>query len=214
MSVRIGVVADTHCPEFLDALPGSLFEQLAGVDLIIHAGDVGGPETIVALERLAPVLAVHGDHDRALPELPTTIDTEVAGCRIGVIHGNRSHLVEEPITLLGTLTLGYFWPVPGLDAWLLRRFPGADVIIHGHTHAPLIRHHGSTLIFNPGAVYQVDRAAALRRLGRGPNWFEWSWLQVARHRRRVPAPTVGLLEVGPEGVRATVLPLGAGAGLR
>lgn len=207
MTTRIGVVADTHCPEFLDELPAQLFEHLAGVDLILHAGDVGGPETLRALARLAPVQAVRGDHDHALAELPSTLQIDAGGRRIGVIHGNRSHLVEEPITLLGTITLGYCWPVPGLDAWLLRQFPDADVIVHGHTHTPAIRRHGSKLIFNPGAVYQVDRAAALRRLSRQPGWFEWSWLQVAKHRRRVPAPTVGILEVGDGGVHTTVLPL-------
>ena len=207
MTARIGVVADTHCPEFLDELPPSLFELLKGVDLILHAGDVGGPETLAALAQLAPVQAVHGDHDQNLPELPTTLQIEVEGRRIGVIHGNRSHLIEEPVTFLGTVTLGHVWPVVGLDAWLVKRLPDADVIVHGHTHAPAARRHGSTLIFNPGAVYQVDREAALRRLRRHPGWFEWSWLQVAQHRRRVPAPTVGILEIRGGEVNPTVLPL-------
>ena len=54
MTTRIGVVADTHCPEFLHQLPDRLFEVLRGVDLIIHAGDVNGAETISALEAIAP----------------------------------------------------------------------------------------------------------------------------------------------------------------
>ena len=44
--MRIGVIADTHCPEFLDELPAAVFEKLRGVDLILHAGDVGDEETL------------------------------------------------------------------------------------------------------------------------------------------------------------------------
>ena len=63
---RIGVVADTHCPEFNERLPDRLLELLNGVELILHAGDVNGPEAIAELERVAPVQAVRGDHDARL----------------------------------------------------------------------------------------------------------------------------------------------------
>ena len=96
-TVRVGVVADTHCPEFLDRLPGRIGEVLAGVELILHAGDVGSVETLAELERIAPVAAVRGDHDGTL-DLPERRVVEVAGRRIGLIHGNRSHLIEEPAT--------------------------------------------------------------------------------------------------------------------
>jgi hypothetical protein len=133
---------------------------------------------------------------------------EIEGRRVALIHGNRTRLIEEPVTLLGTLSLGLFWPQVGLHGWLRRRFPEADAIVYGHTHTPIVDRAGQQLVFNPGAVYQTDRAAALRRLRRGPGWFEWSWLQVIRHRRRVPAPSVGVLEIDEHGVRAEVLPLG------
>src|SRR5216683_1773316 len=68
--VRIGVLADTHCPEFMDRLPDRIFEVLAGVDLILHAGDVNGQATLAELARIAPVEAVRGDHDRGLASLP------------------------------------------------------------------------------------------------------------------------------------------------
>ncbi len=168
--MRIGVVADTHYPEFLDEFPEAVFERLRGCELILHAGDVGGPEVLEKLRRLAPVEAVRGDHDEALPDLPRERILEIEGRRVALVHGNRSRLLEEPATFIGTVSLGLLWP-------------------------------------NPGAVYQTDRAAALRRLGRRPNWFEWSWLQVIRHRRRVAVPTVGVLEIGPSGIRAEVLPL-------
>jgi putative phosphoesterase len=205
--MRIGVIADTHHPEFLDELPERLFEVFEGADLILHAGDVGGRETLEQLSRLAPVEAVRGDHDRRLGELPRERLIEAEGRRLALIHGNRTRLIEEPATFVGTVSLGYLWPQPGLDRWLRRRFPAADVIVHGHTHEPRLRTLEGTLIFNPGAVYQVTPAAARARLDRRPGWFEWSWLQVARHRRRHPGPSVGILDIDDKGVRASIVPL-------
>lgn len=205
----MGVVADTHCPEFLDRLPGRLLELLQGVDLILHAGDVGGPDgmrTIAELERIAPVEAVRGDHDRAL-SLPPARSLQIAGRRVALVHGNRGRWIEEPVTLLGTLSLGLLWPTSGLHGWLRRRFPAADVIVYGHTHAPRLARTGGTLIFNPGAVYQVTPERAAERLLRRPGWFEWSWLQVIRHRRRWPAPSVGILTFSDDRVDAQILPL-------
>lgn len=205
--MRIGVIADTHSPEFLDDLPAAVFDSLAGSDLILHAGDVGGLETLEKLRAIAPVEAVRGDHDGALDGLPRELVVEAGGLRIALVHGNRSRLVEEPVTFLGTVSLGTCWPSPGLHRALRRRFPDADVVVYGHTHTPAIDGRRRPLVFNPGAVYQVDRAAAEARLRRGPSWFEWSWLQVIRHRVRVPEPSVGVLEVEGGRVSAQVLRL-------
>jgi predicted phosphodiesterase len=206
-AMKIGVVADTHHPEFLDALPAGLFDALEGVDLILHAGDVGGRETLERLAEIAPVEAVRGDHDGDLAELPKRRVIEAGGRRIGIIHGNRNRLLEEPVTFVGTVSLGYLWPTPGLDGWLRRRFPNAEVIVYGHTHAPRLRRRNGVLLFNPGAVYQVTAVTARQRLARHPNWFEWSWLQVVRHRRRHPPPSVGILALDEKGVRASIVPL-------
>ena len=205
-TMRVGVVSDTHCPEFLDRLPARIGELLAGVDLILHAGDITSPETLAELGRIAPVEAVHGDHDRGLA-LPSRRVVEVGGRKIGIVHGNRSHLIEEPATLTGTLTLGLWWPKAGLYRWLRDAFPDTDAVVYGHTHFADVRRERGTLLFNPGAVYQVTAAEALRRLQRGPGWFEWSWLQVIRHRQVTPPPSVGLLEIGPDGIAASILTL-------
>src|SRR5215469_11936938 len=194
--VRIGVVADTHCPEFLDELPRQLLDGLRGVDLILHAGDVGGRSTLQRLAEIAPVEAVMGDHDRSLRELPEHRGLAVAGHRVVVVHGNRSRLIEEPVTLLGTLSLGTVWPATGLPAHLKRLHPNADVILYGHTHLARVDHVGGTLVFNPGAVYQVTEAEARRRLDRRPGWFEWTWLQVIRHRVDRVVSSYGMLEIG------------------
>lgn len=205
-AVRVGVIADTHCPEFLDRLPESLFERLRGVDLILHAGDVGGRQTLERLRQLAPVQAVRGDHDHELTELPSRLVLEVGGRRIGLLHGNRTRLVEEPATLLATLWLGLLWPRLGLSRWLRRQFPDVDVVVYGHTHRARAEEVDGVLIFNPGAVYQVTGKEARRRLARRPGWFEWCWLQVIRHRRDRPVATVGVLELG-ETIQARVLPI-------
>lgn len=209
--IRIGVVADTHCPEFLSELPARLFERLRGVDLIIHAGDIGGRATLERLREIAPVEAVRGDHDEAVPDLPPWREVAVGGLRIAIAHGNRSRLLEEPVTLLGTLSLGLVWPDPGVVRWLRRQFPLADVVIYGHTHRARVDEVGGSLLFNPGAVYMVTAEEAQRRLDGAPSWFQWCWLQVIRHRRDRPVASVGMLEIEPgdgERVRARVFPLG------
>jgi putative phosphoesterase len=209
---RIGVIADTHCPEFLDQLPPALFERLRGVDLILHAGDVGDQQTLERLRELAPVEAVRGDHDPGLRTLPSRRLLEVGGRRIGILHGNRSRLLEEPITLVATLSLGLFWPRLGMSRWLRRQFPEADVIVYGHTHQARVEEVAGAIVFNPGAVYQVTVPEAQHRLDRRPNWFEWCWLQVIRHRKDRPLRSVGVIEIG-DAVCATVLPLDEGARL-
>jgi putative phosphoesterase len=207
LNVRIGLVSDTHCPEFVDRLPDRLLDALGEVDLILHAGDVTAAATLQQLEARAPVLAVRGDHDSELDQLPRRRTLELAGKTVAMVHGNRTRVLEEPITFLGTVSLGHIYPSAGLDRWLTGIFPGVDVIVHGHTHEPRIRLRGGTVIVNPGAVYQVTPEAARRRLQRGPNWFEWSWLQVARHRRRLHAPSIAILDIRGGSVAASIVPL-------
>src|SRR5260370_10405960 len=190
---RIGVVADTHCPEFMDRLPDRIFEVLAGVDLILHAGDVNDQATLAELARIAPVEAVQGDHDRGLASLPRHREVVVEGRRIGLVHGDRSRWPEEPATFLWTVTLGHYRPHRGLLASLRRRFPDADVILHGHNNRALIDTSDRPLVFNPGGVHQWTPATAAARLRQRPRWFEWCWLQVARHIRGYPTPTVRIL---------------------
>ena len=197
-------MADTHCPEFADHLPERLFEILNGVELILHAGDITGAQTLDELSRIAPVEAVSGDHDAALG-LPAVRELNVAGRRIAVVHGNRSHLVEEPQTFIWTVTLGRYRPHRRLPAILRRRFPDADVIVYGHTHRALIDGSRAPLVFNPGGVHQWTPETTAARLRKRPGWFEWSWLQVARHIRVYPRPSVGILDVTPAGVKARVV---------
>lgn len=121
---RIGVISDTHGllrPEALTAL--------AGVELILHAGDVGRPEVLVELQTVAPVLAVRGNVDREAwaNSLPETQSTEVGGVWIYMLHD------------LHRLDLD---PAAG----------GFSVVISGHSHRPGITTKAGVLYLNPGAA--------------------------------------------------------------
>lgn len=207
MTTRIGVLADTHCPEFLDALPDWVFKSLRGVDVILHAGDVNEAATLEALARIAPVEAVRGDHDGSLGSLPETRELTLGGKRFVLVHGQRSRWIEEPQTLLWTLTLGYFLPHKGLPRSLRRRFPHADVIVFGHTHRVHIGMVDGAMVFNPGGVHQWSAAAVRRRLAQKPGWFEWCWLQFARHFRRLEGPSIGILEIDEDGMFPRIIGL-------
>ena len=124
--VTVGLVSDTHGlvrPECLRAL--------AGVDMILHAGDVGGDHVIEALGVVAPVHAVYGNTDVLGGVLPATVALDIGGLSIHVSHGNE----------LGS-------PTP---ARLVQRY-AADVIVFGHTHRPVIERIGRQLVINPGAA--------------------------------------------------------------
>lgn len=193
--MRIGLVADTHCPEFVERLPDELFEALAGVDLVLHAGDVNARSTLNELARIAPVEAVRGDHDGALPDLPATRELTLEGKRIVLVHGQRPRWIEEPNTLLWTLSLGLFRPNTGLPRSLRRRFPGADIIVYGHTHRADVTEVEGALVVNPGGVHQWNAQTTRRRLTQHPGWFEWCWLQVAKYLVRVETPSVAILDL-------------------
>ena len=96
----IGVIADSHVGEFLPALPDGVQSAFEGCDLILHAGDICAPGVLDELGRIAPVVAVRGDHDRlGATRLPRTQTLTVDGVRIGLIHGRRWYPVDIAVTL-------------------------------------------------------------------------------------------------------------------
>jgi uncharacterized protein len=123
----IGLISDTH-----GMVRASVHDALAGVELILHAGDVGGDAILDELEVIAPVLAVYGNTDVPFdPRLSESIEREIGGVRVHVSHGHE----------LGS-------PTPEK---LLERYP-ADVIVYGHTHKQLVVRADGRLVVNPGAA--------------------------------------------------------------
>ena len=123
----IGLIADTH-----GLLRPEVHTALAGVSLIVHAGDVGGDEILDELELIAPVRAVQGNTDPpGNPRTPLSQEFEVDGLRVHVSHG---HEVGAPT-----------------PAKLLERY-AADLIVYGHTHKPLVTRADARCVVNPGAA--------------------------------------------------------------
>ena len=149
--MRVGVVADTHVGENLPELPAEVCEVLAGVDLILHAGDIIDPAVLDALRAVAPVVAVRGNHDarRGHRELPRDVLVRVGGARIGLTHGHRRASVELPAIAV-SLVAGR--PVRlGFERTMRGRFPGADCVVVGHLHEPIHHEVRGVLLFSPGS---------------------------------------------------------------
>lgn len=121
--MKLGIVSDTH-----GLVRPELFPALAGVDRILHMGDVGKPDVLRQLARIAPVTAIRGNVDREGPvaELPET-DVYLAG-------GHYLYMLHD----LGTLHLD---PAAAKFA----------AVLFGHSHVPNYYHKRGVLYFNPGS---------------------------------------------------------------
>ena len=123
MMFRIGIISDTH-----GLLRPEAERGLTGVDHIIHAGDIGRPEIVDALRRIAPVTAIRGNADRGewAREYPDTNLGRLAAQVIHVLH-DLKRLKADPRA-------------------------GIDVIVSGHSHVPKIDTVGGVLYLNPGSA--------------------------------------------------------------
>lgn len=120
----IGVISDTHGllrPEAIDALRGSY--------LIVHAGDIGGPEILVALRELAPVVAVRGNNDRRdwAKDLNDTEVVRAGDALLYVLH-DLHELDLDPLAA------------------------GFKAVISGHSHQPRAEERAGVLYLNPGSA--------------------------------------------------------------
>lgn len=129
--MRIGVVSDTH-----DRVPGSLYEALAGVDEILHAGDIATEDALVEIEAIAPVTAVYGncDEQKLAGRLTPELLLEREGIKIALLHGHRQGKgrVDDFVEKYGVIR--------------------PDLVIFGHTHEPLDREWDRIRYFNPGTA--------------------------------------------------------------
>ena len=125
--MRVGLISDTH-----GHLRPEVFDRLAGVERVLHAGDVGPPEILLDLAALAPVDAVWGNTDGWDLRDATSerLVLELGGLRIAVVHGHRVADFDE----------------------LTAQFPGADAILHGHSHVPRRDLVGGIWLLNPGSA--------------------------------------------------------------
>jgi uncharacterized protein len=146
--MRIGLISDTH-----NQLRPPVFGIFEGVELILHAGDVGHMDIIVELETIAPVHAVMGNTDSPAlqPRVRDEVELELEGHRVVVVHG---HAFGTP------------------NAALLRlAYPDAHVIVYGHTHRQRVDELDGCVVVNPGAAgaarFGLKPSVAILTLERG-----------------------------------------------
>ena len=163
--LTIGVVADTHVPDRISAVPAGAFEifRQQKVAAILHAGDLSDPRILDDFAAIAPVFAVQGNRDiwrRAGRELPLKRVLEFEGVKIGMTHGHGGlggYLWEKVLYY----TVGF--STERVLRNLAKRFPAdTDIIVFGHTHRPVIRRRNGKLFFNPGSL------GPLYNFARGP----------------------------------------------
>jgi putative phosphoesterase len=145
----LGLVSDTHMPRRCDALPPGLFEALRGVDLLLHAGDVGELWVLDRLAAIAPVVAVHGNDDTAdaQRELPYQQVVVAGGARVLLCHSHNPDLAAEMASRQSDALPPKLARVAGLGAGA-----GASVVVFGHWHIPLAIEVDGVLLVNPGAI--------------------------------------------------------------
>jgi putative phosphoesterase len=135
--MRLGLITDTHLPALmrqLDELGPECGEFLAGVDLILHGGDVTSPAVLDWLEQFAPVIVSTGNNDGFTdPRMQPVQYLEVEGWRIGMVHD----LTPESRPLAAIHRKRFERPL--------------DIIVAGHTHLERIRHEHGLVLLNSGS---------------------------------------------------------------
>jgi putative phosphoesterase len=137
--MKIGVLSDTHLHRSERDLRLVFDQYLVGVDLILHAGDYVSSD-IIAFLRRKPFHGVQGNMDsvEVKRSLPAKKVIEIAGYRIGLIHG---------------------WGSPeGLEDRILNEFRDVDAVVYGHSHKPANHVKEGVLLFNPGTITGFSKA--------------------------------------------------------
>ena len=123
-SSRIGLISDTHGLVRAEAL-----DALRGCDLVLHAGDIGGPEVLELLRDLAPVVAVRGNTDRGewTQGISQTEEVQIGSTWVHVLH-------EIDLLEIDPAAAGF------------------DVVVFGHSHHPIVERRNGVLYVNPGSA--------------------------------------------------------------
>lgn len=136
----IGLISDTHIPQQVLSLPPQVSKAFAGVDLILHAGDICAPSVLDELEQVAPVLAARGDDD-----FFTRYDERLKEGHILSIHGFRlqlTHVLPAPSVVDSRRGLN---PIHYIDE-------ATDILVFGHTHKARVDPSETVLLVNPGSA--------------------------------------------------------------
>ncbi len=164
-AVRALVVGDTHLTgATLARMPDEVWTMAEAADLVLHAGDVLDARVLAAFRERAPLHAVLGNNDRALVgTLPEVLEIDLGGVTVAAVHDSG--------------------PTAGRHRRMARRFPTAEVVVFGHSHAPLVEREGDgPLLVNPGSPVQRRRQPV--------HTVAWLYLTPGQ-------PTAEVVEVGP-----------------
>ena len=137
------VLSDTHSPRRWKGCPPALLPHLEAAEVILHAGDVCTPDVLDWLSTFAPVHVVVGNND--VPEVaewgaPETLQLDLAGVQVGMVHDSGQR--------------------QGRGSRLRGLFPGADLVVFGHSHIPLDETADGVRILNPGSPTDRRRQPA------------------------------------------------------
>jgi putative phosphoesterase len=125
------VIADTHIPRRAEGLPEALRPHLHRADAILHAGDLMDQKLLEELAGYAPTYAVCGNLDPPESGLPETLELDLGGARIAMIHDSGRK--------------------DGRHRRMSRRFSEARVVVFGHSHIPLLEDESGLMLLNPGS---------------------------------------------------------------
>lgn len=125
----VGIISDTH-----GLLRPQVFDAFAGVEHILHGGDIGGLDLLVELEAIAPVTAVWGNTDDGdtCARVPEVARVRLGEVCVEVVHGQQ-----------------FGSPTP---ATVAAAHPDCDLVVFGHSHQPVIQRVGKVLAVNPGSA--------------------------------------------------------------
>ena len=145
--MRIGLISDTHLTDPSTDLHSEIYRAFAGVDVVLHAGDIYAPWVLDRLEALAPVVGVQAYSDPPDPRLARRQVIKVEGLSIGLTHN-----LGFPETQID-VDRGLIFPDRPVAGEILRKKFGeeVDVVVFGDTHEELIETHEGVLFINPGS---------------------------------------------------------------
>ncbi|HTF25523.1 MAG TPA: metallophosphoesterase family protein [Candidatus Limnocylindria bacterium] len=153
---RIGLISDTH-----GLLRKEAVEALGGSEMVIHAGDVGKPEILEELRKIAPVVAVRGNVDTEpwAQTLPETAVVEAGAAMIYVLHDVKALDLDPAAS-------------------------GFQIVVSGHSHKPGKTERDGVLYINPGSAgprrFQLPVTVARLNLGRTTFGVEFVYLEDSR----------------------------------